>query len=64
MITCLDSSSIYLLKNFVDTVSLVCLECDRHYLNDWVGLVMRIITEKKKKAREVHSVCNRHPCRA
>ena len=55
---CLDSLLIYLLKNFEDTVSLVCLGCYRYELNDWVGLVRRIITTEKKKAPEVYSVCN------
>ena len=53
MITCFDSLLIYLLKNFVDTVSLVCLECDRYYLNDWVGLVIRIIIKKKKNRKRL-----------
>ena len=45
MITFLDSLLNHLLQNFVDVVSLVCLEYERYYLNDWVGIVMRIITK-------------------
>ena len=45
MITFLDSLLNHLLQNFGDAVSLVCLEYERYYLNDWVGIVMRIITK-------------------
>ena len=45
MITFLDSLLNHLLQNFVDAVSLVCFEYERYYLNDWVGIVMRIITK-------------------
>ena len=45
MITFLDSLLNHLIQNFVDAVSLVCLEYERYYLNDWVGLVTRIINK-------------------
>ena len=41
----LDSLLNYPSQNFVDAVNLVCLEYERYYLNDWVGIVMRIITK-------------------
>ena len=45
MITFLDSLLNHPLQNSVDAVNLVCLEYERYYLNDWVGIVMRIITK-------------------